>query len=288
MPDTLPARLSAEIARYVREEELPAGYQLTERSLAERLGVSRSPVRAALRQLHEDGVIDRTESGRYLVGERPPDSPEFLDEVYFRIANDLLDGRLPARVTKSALQRRYDLTKARLDELLLRISREGWGAPLPGYGWGFHPVLTSMKSYQDSYRFRLLIEPAGILEPTFRLNREAVERRRAEQQRLVDEGVSSVSAARLFELNTRFHETIAECSDNEFLVQSLVRLNRVRRLIEYRQALDPDRATARCREHVALADLLLTGHRGRASDHLRAHLASVGAEKSAEKSTARP
>jgi DNA-binding GntR family transcriptional regulator len=285
----LSSQLAAEIARYVRDEGLQAGYQLTERALAERLRVSRSPVRAALLALHRDGVIDRTESGRYLVARQPARPAPASDvheadfraeEVYFRVANDVLDGVLPERVTKNALLRRYGLTKAQLDQLLVRISHEGWIAPLPGYGWTFLPVLTSMKSYHDSYRFRLLIEPAGILEPTFRLDRDAVERRRAEQQELVDRG-ASVPPARLFDLNTRFHETIAACSNNEFLVQSLTRLNRLRRLIEYRQALVPERAVVRCREHVALADLLLAGDRDRACAFLRDHLSTVGAEKTA-------
>lgn len=284
----LTARLGAQIVRYLQEEKLPAGFQLTERALAERLDVSRSPVRTALRQLHRDGVIDRTDSGRYLVAsgveradtaETAPD--EDGDDVYFRIANDLLDGALPQRITKSALLRRYDLTKAQLDQVLLRISNEGWISPLPGYGWAFHPGVTSMKSYNDSYRFRLLVEPAGILEPTFRLDRKAIERRRAEQQRLVEDGVGSVSPATLFDLNTRFHETIAECGNNEFLLQSLVRLNRLRRLIEYRQTLVPERAVIRCREHVELADLLLAGKLEQASDALRHHLSTVGIEKSA-------
>jgi DNA-binding GntR family transcriptional regulator len=138
-----------------------------------------------------------------------------------------------------------------------------------------------MKSYNDSYRFRLLVEPAGILEPTFRVDRKAIERRRAEQRRLVEGGVDSVSPATLFDLNTRFHETIAECGNNEFFLQSLVRLNRLRRLIEYRQTLVPERAAVRCREHVELADLLLAGELEQASGLLRQHLSTVGIEKSA-------
>lgn len=63
----LTARLSAEILTYLREENPPIGHRLTERALAERLRVSRSPVRNALRQLHRDGFIERTASGRYLV-----------------------------------------------------------------------------------------------------------------------------------------------------------------------------------------------------------------------------
>jgi DNA-binding GntR family transcriptional regulator len=281
----LTARLSAEILTYLREENPPIGHRLTERALAERLRVSRSPVRNALRQLHRDGFVERTESGRYLVARSGAgvttahtDPPE--DEVYLRVAADRLEGTLPDRITKSALLKRYDLTRTQLDQLLLRISNEGWIAPLPGYGWTFLPVLTSLESYRSSYRFRLLIEPAGILEPTFRVDREVIERRRAEQQQLVDEGLASVTGAQLFDLNTRFHESLAECTHNDFFVESLSRVNRLRRLIEYQQALVPERAVVRCREHVELADLLLAGELTAASAFLHRHLTTVGVEKS--------
>lgn len=277
------SRLSASILAYLLEESPPVGSQLTERGLAERFGVSRTPVRRALHRLHADGVVDRTDSGRYVVRRTGPavqPAPLAEDPAYLRIAEDVLGGALPERVTRNELQRRYDLTRTRADQLLGRMSSEGWIAPLPGYGWVFLPVLTSLKSYQDSYRFRLLIEPAGVLEPTFELDRDAMTRRRDEQRQLVETGLDAVSPAQLYELNIRFHETIAECVHNEFYLDSLVRLNRLRRLIEYRRALVPERAILRCREHVELADLLLAGERERASAFLRDHLATVGVEKS--------
>jgi DNA-binding GntR family transcriptional regulator len=276
----------SEIREYLRDEAPPVGAPLTERGLAERLNVSRSPVRKALQGLHSDGLVTRTETGRYLVARTGPDAGGIGeggrdDDLYLQIARDRLDGVLPERVTENALLRRYGITRGRLAQLLLRIAHEGWIAPLPGYGWQFLPVLTSLKSYADSYRFRLVMEPAGILEPTFLVDRAAVTRRRDEQQELADGAVTRVSGARLFELNARFHETIAECSGNVFFIEALARINRVRRLIEYRQALVPERAAVRCREHVTLADLLLGNHLDRASAFLRGHLTTVAPEKTA-------
>ncbi|MFD5215480.1 FCD domain-containing protein [Microbacterium sp. NPDC058345] len=283
--DDLAARLRAEVLLYLKREAPAVGTPLTERGLAELLRVSRSPVRRVLRDLRESGYISQSETGRYQVARSgdsigevsPPGARD--EEVYVRIASDRLDGLLPDRVTENALLRRYDLTRSRLSQLLMRISQEGWIEPLPGYGWRFLPVLTSLKSYANSYRYRAVIEPAAILEPTFTLDRDALERRREEQRSLADGGVRSVSGAELFDLNTRFHETIIECSGNDFFIEGLARINRVRRLIEYRQALVPERASIRCREHVALADLILAGRLPEASEFLRDHISTVLPEK---------
>jgi DNA-binding GntR family transcriptional regulator len=283
--DDLSARLKSKVLCYLRDEAPPVGTSLTERALAERLLVSRSPVRRVLRDLHESGYVSRTDTGRYKVARSGDSIGDVLDpaerdeQLYLQIASDRLDGKLSDRVTENALLRRYDLTRARLAQVLVRISHEGWIAPLPGYGWQFLPVLTSLKSYEDSYRFRVVIEPAAILEPTFKVDRAALEMRREEQQALVDGAIWKVSGAELFDFNIRFHESVVECSNNDFFAEGLARINRVRRLIEYRQALVPERAITRCREHIAIADLLLEGRIAPASAYLHQHLTSVLPEK---------
>ncbi|MEV0597803.1 FCD domain-containing protein [Streptomyces sp. NPDC050315] len=194
-------------------------------------------------------------------------------------AADRLDGNLPDRVTENALARRYDLTPKQLAHILRRIAVEGWIEQLPGYGWEFQPTLTSMDSYQDSYRFRLTIEPAAVLEPGFVLDREALESVRAQQQRLVDGEIRTIGNAQLYDLNSRVHEAVMACSHNSLFIDALRRVDRLRRLIEYRRSLQRDRAAVRCAEHVEIADLLLAGKRAEASAYLREHLSSVGKEK---------
>lgn len=284
MPTPLTRHLAARIVDHIREERLPCGARLVERALAEQLRVSRSPVRGALKLLADDGVVVPAPSGGYEVrqaGEQLtlPGPDEGDDDVYFRIAGDRLDGELPEKVTESALARRYDLAPAQLSQLLRRITAEGWIERLPGYGWEFQPALTSLQSYEDSYRFRLALEPAAILEPGFVLDRDAVEEAKAQQQRLVDGDIWSVSNATLFDLNSHFHETVMECSHNTFFIDGLKRVDTLRRLIEYRQSLGRERAIIRCREHVELAVLLLDGNQEDAAAFMRRHLSTVSGEK---------
>ncbi|PVE24192.1 GntR family transcriptional regulator [Microvirga sp. KLBC 81] len=277
------------MVEHIRSEGLGAGERLTERKLAELFRVSRSPVRGALRLLEEAGIVQPSERGGFVIakpdGALPAalEAPSFDDDeqIYLQIADDRLNGRLPERITENEMLRRYDLTRARLARILRRITNEGWIERLPGHGWAFLPVLTSLQAYEDSYRFRLLIEPAAILEPRFTLNRPALERCREQQQWLVDGGIWEVSDAKLFELNSGMHEAIIECCQNSFFIDALRRIDRVRRLIDYRQMLDRDSAVGRCREHVHLLDLLLADKRVEASEFMRQHLTELSTLKTA-------
>ncbi|MEU0239055.1 GntR family transcriptional regulator [Nocardiopsis sp. NPDC006198] len=278
-----------QLLSHISDEGLAEGARLVERSLAERFRVSRSPVRRALQELEREGMVARTDRGGYVVsgaaGATPPPVPPAHDaqseKLYTRIAEDLLQGELPRQVTENALLRRYDATRGQLTPVLRRISTEGWIEALPGYGWEFSPMLTSLEAYRDSYRFRLLVEPAAILEPGYAVDRTALLQRRREQQELVDGRVHEVSGSELFDLNSRLHETVTLGSGNDFFVESLARVNRLRRLMEYRRTLVPERAVIRCREHVHLADLLLEDRLPEASEYLRRHLETVGEEKTA-------
>jgi DNA-binding GntR family transcriptional regulator len=286
-PTPLVTQLASQIVEHIQSEGLKAGERLSERKLADLFRVSRSPVKGALRLLEDAGIVQPSERRRLVIakpGGAPPLALEAAtsqndEQVYLQIADDRLTGKLPERITENEMLRRYDLTRARLARILRRINNEGWIERLPGHGWAFLPVLTSLQAYEDSYRFRLLIEPASILEPRFTLNKSALERCRDQQKWLVDGGIWQVSDAKLFELNSGVHEAIIECCQNSFFIDALKRIDRLRRLIEYRQTLDRDSAIGRCREHIDLLDLLLADKRVEASEFMRRHLSELSAVK---------
>jgi DNA-binding GntR family transcriptional regulator len=282
---TLADALAAQIAEQVASGILKPGERVTERGLGERLRVSRSPVRGALALLKERGIVEDAKDGGTRIADaareqHPVQAPVFNDEqIYFQIADDRLKGELPDRVTENELLRRYSVTRGRLGHILRRMVEEGWIERLPGNGWAFLPILTSLEAYEDSYRFRLLIEPAAILEPRFALDKVGLGTVRQQQQWLIDGAIYDINDVTLFELNTALHQTIAACSNNTFFIESLKRIDRLRRLIDYKQMLDRDTAKGRCLEHVYMVDLLLDGKRQEASDFMRSHLLSLPALK---------
>ncbi len=293
MSRQLATQLAADIQQYIAAHRLPTGTRLPERGLAEHFRVSRSPVREALKRLAAQSVIEVHADGGYAVAQAPEGASalqafavaapaaanDSSESTYLRIAEDRLNGLLPDRVTENELIRRYGPTRSQLTGILRRMVHEGWVERLPGHGWAFLPTLSSSSAYVQSYRFRLLLEPAALLETSYRLDAAALKLCQAEQQALVDGAVYTASPAQLFDANTHLHETIARFSGNLFILDSLRRLNRVRRLMEYRKAVDRDQAARRCHEHLTLIDMLLADRPEAAADFMRLHLRDAAREK---------
>ncbi|MFE8646342.1 GntR family transcriptional regulator [Sphingomonas sp. NCPPB 2930] len=284
---SLAEQLANNVELWLREDQVAEGTPLPERRIAERFRVSRSPVREAYLLLAKRRVItERREGGFEVAAVAPQPLPFDLpaadkdEPTYLKIAEDRLSGALGERATESELMRRYGLTRTQLSEVLRRIVQEGWIERLPGQGWQFLPVLTSGAAYDQGYRIRILLEPAALLEPTYRLDPEGLKKCRAEQQALVDGAAEWASPAQLFDANTRLHEAIASSSGNVFILEALRRVNRLRRLMEYGKAVNRTAAALRCKEHLTLIDLLLSDQREAAADFMRLHLRDAAREKS--------
>ncbi len=290
MSQTLQTQLAADILLRISAQAMPIGTRLSERALAEALRVSRSPVRTALRQLAAQALIDPHPEGGFVVGkgalnlkpnEIASETPD--EEIYLRIAQERLDGLLPKRISENELMRRYAVTRSQLADILRRIATEGWMERLPGHGWEFTEAMTSAAAYAQAYRYRILVEPACILEPDFSADDAALRLCLKEQEALVKGDIERVSPAQIFDANTRLHETIAACSGNTFILDSLRRINRIRRLMEYRKAVDRKQALRRCEEHLVLIDLLLSRKLERASKMMATHLSAASREKTGQR-----
>ncbi len=180
--------VTARIVELIQQEQLPAGAHLPAQMLADRLRVSRTPVNSALEGLHEKGVLTREPNRGYFLTKAIAspsksmtkrlglDRTDPVSAAYLRIAEDRLRGKLPDEFSEAMLKSRYDLTSAQLNDVVGRIAHEGWAEKKPGYGWEFSPMLTTPDSLEQSYRLRIALEPAALLEPGYRLEPQAIER----------------------------------------------------------------------------------------------------------------
>ncbi len=280
MSARLQSQMPALILDYVRVNALASGQHMPEQALADRFRVSRAPVRAALRTLAELGIV-RSEpnrgfflvkAGDDLAGAALGLAPDEEDAPYMAVAADRLAGSLPERVSENELMRRYRLSRGQVLKLLNRIAAEGWAERLPGHGWAFLPVLISREAYDQGYRFRAAMEPACLLEPTFRVEPAASRAAREQQMALLGGAAMRLTRAQLFQINADFHEMIVGWSGNPFFLEGLRRVNRVRRLIEYRITVNRGRLGRQCREHLQILDLLDAGDMPGAAAFLREHI----------------
>jgi DNA-binding GntR family transcriptional regulator len=273
-----------QIIELIKAEAWDAGSHLPAQMLADRLRVSRQPVNSALALLHEKGVVTRERNRGYFVAtplDEPVSSiverlglaePDVVTSVYFQIADDLLKNELPQEFSEQLIRTRYGLTAAQLNAVLGRIAKEGWAERKPGYGWTFSPMLTTPDSLLQSYRLRLALEPAALLEPGYKLDRKVLEQLRETEQRLLDGGIDTASADELHDRGVRFHESLVEASGNPFFIDTIKRANRVRRLLSYRSMTRRDRYPEHCRQHLHVLELLEHEKNEEASAFMREHL----------------
>jgi DNA-binding GntR family transcriptional regulator len=273
--------LARQILEIARRDGLAAGAHLPEVRLAERLGVSRSPVRAALALLRERGAVEPApRQGYRLVHDSASAAfaaialPEPEEEAIYR---DLVRARfanlVPQQLAVADVMRRCGCDRATANRVLAQMSEEGVIERAAGRGYVFGPVLNDARAYDESYRFRLLVEPAAVLEPGFRLPPQRLQALRARHAALLAAGIERVAMAELFAADAEFHEAIGEACGNRFLAQAIRLQTRLRRLSEYENYNDRARLSDSCREHLAILDALEAEDRPRAAELLRRHIA---------------
>lgn len=282
MPTTpITPQIASMIIDHARTNNLGQGDHLAAQKLADLFRVSRTPVYEALKLLEEQRLVRHEPNKGFFLAADPVDAGANLgnivvgeagEETYFRIADDRLSGNLPDRVSESEVMRRYGLSRSGALKILNRMAREGWAERLPGKGWEFRPMLISGKAYEMAYLFRMSIEPAAILQPSFTIDESAFRRAREQQQALLDGEYLTLSRSDLFRINSGFHEMIVECSGNIYFVESIKRVNASRRLAEYRKTLDRTRLVGQSLEHLRILDLLETADQQKAAEFMRFHL----------------
>ncbi len=270
--------VAAAIIDLLRQQATAAGERLSERELGKQLGVSRTPVRAALGLLAERGIVKlRPGSGWYL-GKVPSEGAAAgirggldLEELGMRMVRDRFLGETENHFSEADFIKRYEVSRGDLRKALIKLSQDGMVERARGHGWRFLPMLDNLRAQRASYDFRIAVETASITAGTFQVDPARLRRSKEEHQRLVASALNP-NGRRLFEVNAGFHLMLAEFSRNEFFVQAVAHQNRLRRVIEYFVKVSSDRLKNSCREHLAIIEALEKGDQRWASLLLERHL----------------
>ena len=123
---SLSTLVQKELERMIVAGDLPVGGKLTEASLAERLGVSRGPVREAFRGLHEAGLV-RFEKNRGVYVRQV--TVEEADEIYeVRAALDEYAGRKLAQAGDPEAGRQLHAIIERMEKAAARGNVDSYAA----------------------------------------------------------------------------------------------------------------------------------------------------------------
>jgi len=274
------AALAERILGWLRQQDLKPGDHVPERLATEAFHVSRTPVRAALGLLTERGLLERRDQRGYFVAQglenadhaAAVETPE--SALHDAILRDRFSKRLDAEVTAAHLARRYQASRALVLRVLGRLQKDGVMERALGQRWVFLPALDSLRSQEDSHRFRLILEPAAFLQPGFALDARRSRDLKAALGELAEQDARHFDLKRAIETDIAFHEAIADACNNRFLADAIRQQSRLRRFATTSMQVPPARLIESCREHLAILEAAEVGDVARAAELMREHLAA--------------
>jgi DNA-binding GntR family transcriptional regulator len=157
--DSVETRVTEALRELIVTGQLAEGTPLVQRDLAQRLGVSQTPIRFSLTELQREGLVEVGDTGRALVSRL---TREDLEEIY--AARFGLEG-LAARVGAVAVT---DAGVAEMRLLLRELARLAKARDVHGYlraRWDFHAIC-----YLASGRPRLVADVERLYRRAERYN----------------------------------------------------------------------------------------------------------------------
>ena len=280
-PSPLQLEMARSIVEYLCRREMSAGNHITEQELAHEFQVSRSPIRGALSYLAEMGIVERRPNRGFFVklsgSELRLDSldlPRTDDqELLLTVVEDWFEKRVPQSFSEAEFRRRYSLGKMTASRILVKLSEDGIISRNRGHGWRFEPTLHTKGARDESFAFRMALEPAAILSSTFALDRGLAELCRRRHDAALGEH-EEPSFSTLVEIDAIFHRLIGVSSRNRYFLRAIERQISLRRILEYATwTAVKARVLESCAEHMDILDALERDQRDDAAVMMRLHLA---------------
>jgi DNA-binding GntR family transcriptional regulator len=280
-PSRLQVELAARILRLLKEQGAGPGHHLVEQELCQAFGVSRTPIRGALKLLAEQGSVEARANRGFVLVEpvtiapfseplNPQDEAE--QQLMVAIAEARNKGTLPTDCTQQEICRLFDAKLPTVVRVLRKLAEMGLVERKAGNGWTFMPVIDSLRAQAESYKFRRAVEPALVLQDTFELDREWARETRARHMAFRRRPWRDFRAVEFYEMNSDFHEQLARCSGNRYLLDAVRRQIQLRSFLNYHWDYGPARVLASIDEHMAILNAIEAGDNQLAADTMIEHL----------------
>jgi len=271
--------LAQRILAVVRDGGFRSGDRLAEQQIASMCNVSRTPVRAALRLLADQGVLKWQQDVGYALAIDPSGTVEAAadlpsadeDRLAESILRDRAARRLDETVTASGLSRRYDKDRRTVLKSLRILESENWIDKAPGQSWLFRAAQEGPEALAESYDYRLLLEPAA-LDAEFRLDEARTAAMRFGMEAQLASPEASFELREFQRLDLEFHGMVARGASNRFICEAILHHLKLRRLPGALHSVNVFRLKQSTREHLAILDQLEARQFEAAADLMRVHL----------------
>lgn len=285
-PRTNHLELARRIIEHAQDAALGAGEALSEQSLARTFQVSRTLIRAALKVLLEQALVEYAAGKGYRLSANPGGQARSLvlpqaaeEELAASVLRDRMAGRLGSSVNASELMRRYGLARPAAQKVLAQLGEEQVLDRGPGQSWLFRPLLDNLQALEDSLRYRLVLEPEALLCPGFEVDLARLALLRSGTEGLLESPVECFDIQLFRELDIGFHELLAQSCGNRFIGDALLRHQRLRRLPNLLPMVSLHRLQEALREHLRIIEQIERGQLEIAADLLRLHLRLSAAQR---------
>ena len=279
VPSRLQVNLAERILAFLREQAAKPGQHLVEQELCEQFGVSRTPIRGALKFLEAQGAVESRAHRGFVLreppGEQMPEPPAKEDEakrLFMAIAQARGNGTLPDEVPQQEMVRRFGARQPVILQVLRQMADLGLAERKPGNGWSFRVSVHSSRAQAESYAFRRAIEPALVLQPGFKLDRAWAQRAREAHLAFRAKRRGAADAREFYEINADFHEQIARCSGNRYMLHAVQGQIQLRRFLNSQWEYGVGRVEETIDEHLEILAALEAGWNDKASALMLHHL----------------
>lgn len=229
----------------IEEGRLSPGQVIVESSVATLIGASRTPVKAAIAQLHSEGLVTRSSGRGFLVPttdgtvDRRPITAETLglasdetgalkvrlsEKLYDQVEPDLvrcaIRGQL--RINESDAAGYYGVGRTVMHEVLLQAQANGLVIRDGSSRW--HTVALDQERIAALYELRILLEPEALALTAEKLSPEKLDKI-ASRLELAIKFYPNVDPAELYKMEEELHiGCVKECPNQE-ISESLRRTN---------------------------------------------------------------
>jgi DNA-binding GntR family transcriptional regulator len=273
-------KLARQIANILLERGFIQGDHLPESTLSEACGVSRTPIRSALKILENNNIVKRRDEGGYflhvprenMTSEGLSNLEETEDSLAVRILSDRAERRITDLQSVSALVRRYEAPRSSVLNALKILSGDGLVVQLPGRAWAFQPILDTPNALKDSIDFRMSLEPQAIIAPGFQMDSQKTGLLRQQLEEFSQRPDGALSAVAFLRLDCAFHSFIAESSGNRFAKGALLAHQRLRLSTQKNHSIPDFRLRQSLEEHLDILDSLERSQLQLAADQMIVHL----------------